>query len=57
MIGGQQFYRLAEDRTAEVRDRHLDCFHRPGAVGVGIGAGHIVEVANDDFGGVGMGRR
>ena len=56
VIGGQQFYPLPEDQAAEVGDRHLDCFHRPGAVGVGVGARHVVDVAYDDFGRIGMRR-
>jgi hypothetical protein len=56
MIGCHQFYPLAEDRTAEVGDRHLDCFNRSGTVGVGVWARHIVDVADDDFGRIGMRR-
>jgi hypothetical protein len=56
VIGSQQFYPLPEDQAAEVGDRHLDCFHRPGAVGVGVGARHVVDVAYYDFGRVGVGR-
>jgi hypothetical protein len=56
MIGGQQFYPLAEGRTAEVGNRHLDCFNRSWTVSVGVGARHVVDVADEDFGRIGMRR-
>ena len=55
VIGGQQFDRLTERRAAEVGDRHFDRFDRPGAVDVGIEAGHVVDVADHDLAGVGKG--
>ena len=49
MVGGQELDRLAESGAAKVGDRHLDSLDRPRAVHVGIDAGQIVDVADDDL--------